>query len=142
MNKWDSYFIAVAKLTAELSYCEKLKVGAVAVRDNRIIATGFNGTLPGMDNCCEVEVFDSDSQQYVLQTKSETEHAERNLIAYAARNGIALKDATLYITHAPCIECAKSIINAGFKTVYWHSKYRSLDGLRFLQRFNISVSPL
>lgn len=140
--KWDNYFISVAKLTAQLSYCERLKVGAVAVRDKRIIATGFNGTLPGMDNCCEIEIFDEEINQNRLKTKDETEHAERNLIAYAARNGIALRDSSLYITHAPCIECAKSVINAGFNSVYWSDKYRNTDGLEFLKRFNIDVIHL
>lgn len=140
--KWDNYFISVAKLTAQLSYCERLKVGAVAVKDKRVIATGFNGTLPGMDNCCEIEIFDEEINQYRLKTKDETEHAERNLIAYAARNGIALKDSSLYITHAPCIECAKSVINAGFVSVYWSEAYRNTDGLEFLKRFNIDVIRL
>ena len=138
-ERWQKYFISVAELTAELSYCVRLKVGAVAVRDKRVICTGYNGTLPGMDNCCEIEIIDPVTKQPRLTTKDETEHAERNLIAHAARHGIALLDSSLFITHAPCMECAKAIVNAGFKNVYWRNIYRSPDGLELLQRHKIAT---
>lgn len=142
MDRWQNYFISVAELTAELSYCVKLKVGAIAVRDKRVICTGYNGTLPGMDNVCEIEVVDPETGLLVLKTKDETEHAERNLIAHAARHGIALGGSDLYITHAPCMECAKAIINAGFLNVYWRNVYRKSEGLDLLQRHKVSVCKL
>ena len=84
-DKWDKYFISVARLTAGLSYAKKLQVGAVAVKDKRIICTGYNGTLPGTDNCCEHEIKEWDhvnNKEIVrLKTKETVEHAERNLIA-------------------------------------------------------------
>lgn len=138
-DRWQKYFISVAELTAELSYCVRLKVGAVAVRDKRVICTGYNGTLPGMDNCCEIEIIDSVTGEKRLTTKDETEHAERNLIAHSARHGIALLDSSLFITHAPCMECAKAIVNAGFKDVYWRNIYRSPDGLLLLQKHGVST---
>lgn len=128
--------MSVACLTAGLSYCVKLKVGAVAVKDKRIICTGYNGTLPGMDNCCEIEIIGANGEK-ILKTKEETEHAERNLIGYSARHGIALLDASLFITHSPCTQCAKAIANAGFKEVYWREEFKSREGLLLLARFNI-----
>ena len=103
MDKWQNYFSQVADLTAELSYCVKLKVGAIAVKDRRIICTGYNGTLPGTDNCCEIEIKDTVTGLVTLKTEIETEHAERNLIAHAAKHGISLDGASLYITHSPCV---------------------------------------
>jgi len=142
MNKWHEYFISIAENTANLSYCVRLKVGAIAVRDKRIICTGYNGTLPGSDNCCEYTVFNNETKETELKTKDETEHAERNLIAYAAKHGIALNKSSLYITHAPCIDCAKAIINSGFTEVYWKHAYKSSSGLDLLHRYNISSAQL
>lgn len=131
MDKFDKYFLAVARLTAGLSYCKRLQVGAVAVRERRIICVGYNGTLPGQDNCCE------ELRNGRITTKDETEHAERNLVAYAARNGIALAGCELYITHTPCVECAKVIANAGFIRVYAAEFYRSNAGIELLERLGV-----
>jgi dCMP deaminase len=139
MDKWQYYFSQVADLTAELSYCEKLKVGAIAVKDRRIICTGYNGTLPGTDNCCEIEIIDDKTGFATLKTKIETEHAERNLVAHAAKHGIALNGASLYITHSPCIQCAKAIINSGFKEVYWKHMFKSDEGLKLLQSLGVAT---
>jgi dCMP deaminase len=137
MDKWQQYFSKVADLTAELSYCTKLKVGAIAVRDRRIICTGYNGTLPGTDNCCEIEVKDPETGIVTLKTRLETEHAERNLIAHAAKHGIALNQAELYITHAPCVQCAKAIINSGIIAVYWKNAFKTDEGLRLLNKIGV-----
>ena len=125
-QRWQYYFMDVALLTSQLSHCIKLKVGAIAVRERRIICTGFNGTLPGACNCCEEEV------DGVLKTKPDTEHAERNLIYHAARHGIALEGADLYVTHAPCVVCARAIIMAGIASVSYRHDYKSDAGLNLL----------
>ena len=136
-NRWDNYFMDLAVRSAQMSYCERLKVGAVAVRFRRPILTGWNGTSPGEDNCCEEtnkeRAEDGMSMIYSKVTKQEVNHAERNLIEFAAAEGISLRGCTLYITHAPCIECAKSIRNSGIAEVVWKDVYRSTDGLDHLK---------
>lgn len=141
-DKWDNYFISVAMLTASLSYCKRLRVGAIAVRDRRIICTGYNGTLPGTDNCCEEEIVDSLTNEVRLVTKNSTEHAERNLIAYAARIGVTLLDSNLYITHAPCEECARAVFNSGFKEVYYINAYKTEAGIKLLKKLGVYVCHL
>jgi len=140
-DKWSDYFMDIAKRTAQLSHCKKLQVGAIAVRDRRVICTGYNGMPPGADNCCEY-VVGHDALGPLLQTKPDVEHAERNLIAYAARQGIALLDAELYITHAPCIDCSRMIFNAGFTQVFWSEVYRCVQGLRYLEDRGLRVVHL
>jgi dCMP deaminase len=133
-DKWDKYFMTVARTTAELSYCVRLKVGAVAVRDNRIIAVGYNGTISGFDNRCEITVGYDEDDKPILLTLDTVEHAERNLIAFAAKHGIALAGCTLYITHAPCADCARAIINSGFTKLVYGEPYKTYAGLHMLQR--------
>lgn len=124
MDKWSRYFIDVAIRTAQLSHCQRLQVGAVAVKDKRIICVGFNGTPEHTDNCCELT--DGTTSPNVL-------HAEENLILYAAKNGIQLKNTTLYITHAPCINCARMAYGAGFDKIFFGVYYRDLSGIEFLE---------
>ena len=130
-TKWDLYFIELAELTAaKLSYCKLRKVGAIAVRDNRPLCNGYNGTLPGQENCCEQQIEDpSNAGKYFLVTKPNTEHAERNLIYYAARKGIALEGAILYCTDAPCEDCARAIISSGISKVFYRKDFKSAIGL-------------
>ena len=125
-NKRPNYFMSVAELTANLSHARLLKVGAVAVRDRRIICTGYNGTPEGSDNECEVEI------NGLLKTKDNVEHAERNLVYYAAKYGIRLKGAELYVTHAPCPDCARSLLLAGVSKVMWRYHHKNLDGIAIL----------
>jgi dCMP deaminase len=136
-DRKKAYFMRVAEETALLSHAVKLKVGAVAVRDNRIICTGYNGTGPGEDNCCEHRVWVpyvlSAGGQYVLKTKDNVTHAEKNLIDFAARKGIALEGAELFVTHSPCMACARSIANVGFTHVYYKTKFSHLEGLEYLE---------
>ena len=125
----------LAVRTAKMSHCERLKVGAVAVRYRRPILTGWNGTSAGEDNCCEEIWNDGETNcgcDYV-RTKLEVNHAERNLIEHAAAQGIALKGSTLYVTHAPCIECAKSIRNSGIVELVWKDVYRTDRGLSHMK---------
>ncbi|WOO41594.1 cytidine/deoxycytidylate deaminase family protein [Rubellicoccus peritrichatus] len=116
---WDEYFMATTFLIASRSACERLNVGCVLVSGgehrNRIIAAGYNGFLPGSPHLSRVR--DGHEQATV--------HAEQNAIADAARRGISVQGATAYITHFPCVNCAKIIIAAGVKAVKYHNDYRN-----------------
>lgn len=139
-QRWDDYFMDLAIRSAQMSYCERLKVGAVAVRDRRPILTGWNGTSPGEDNCCEENIegtYKLETMSWETRTKISVNHAERNLIEFAAREGIYLKGATLYITHAPCIECAKSIRNSGIVELVYKDIYRCDAGLQHLKNMKV-----
>ena len=131
LDKWTHYFFSVAKLTANLSSANRLKVGAVLVRDKRILLCGYNGTPSGMNNNCEDENND---------TRKEVLHAEENLILYAAKCGISLNNSTLFITHSPCMSCAKLIYGAGIRTIFYLEDYRTNDGLEFLRSVGIEVN--
>lgn len=133
INKYDETMLATAKLFSELSYCVKAKVGAIIVRDGRILATGYNGTVSGYDNCCEIEI------DGVLKTSPFTVHAEQNVISYCAKNGISTDGATMYITLSPCQLCAKLIVQAGIKRVVFLDLYKDTSGLKFLKDCNIEI---
>lgn len=134
--KFIRYFMDVAKLTANLSHANRLKVGAIIVKDNRIISIGYNGTPAGWDNNCEHEVNGK------LTTKDEVIHAEENAILKLARDGESGKGSTMYITHAPCIRCARLIYNAGVSSIYYEIPYRDTSGIDFLQKCGISVQKI
>lgn len=128
-QKFKEYFMNVAQLTANLSYAERLKVGAVLVRDKRILLCGYNGTPPGSDNQLEQDGI----------TKPDVSHAEENLIIYAAKNGISLKDTELFITHSPCPTCSRLIYGSGIKKIYYRECYRDKSGLDFLRKLGIKL---
>jgi dCMP deaminase len=130
----------VAGLTADLSYAKELKVGCVAVLTNRIICCGFNGRPPNRDNACELTTMKDG--EVVLITHPEVEHAEMNLITYAAKNGIALCGAYLYCTHSPCMRCARAIFNSGFTRLYFHEYFKNMDGLNFLEEMGVVYEQL
>ncbi len=121
---WDTYFMATALLIASRSNCERLRVGCVivssGVQKNRIIAAGYNGFLPGAPHSSRVR--DGHEQATV--------HAEQNAICDAARRGVSLEGATAYITHFPCINCAKIISAAGIRSIKYHSDYRNDELVR------------
>ena len=119
----------VAKTFANLSHAKRLNVGAIVVKDDRIISIGYNGMPSGWDNECEIE----------NRTKPEVLHAESNAIAKLARSNESGDGASLFITHSPCIECAKLIYQSGIKEVYFGENYRSTNGLDFLKASNINV---
>lgn len=116
---WDEYFMATALLMASRSSCERLHVGCVIVsggaHKNRIIAAGYNGFLPGAPHTSRLR--DGHEQATV--------HAEQNAIADAARRGVSLEGATVYITHYPCINCAKILAAAGIRQIKYHNDYRN-----------------
>ena len=118
----------MASIWAENSYCRRRKVGALLVKDKMIISDGFNGTPSGFDNICEDD--NDKTYPYVL-------HAEANAITKVARSNNSSDGATLYVTAAPCIECAKLIIQAGIKRVVFNEMYRLTDGLDLLKKANV-----
>ena len=113
-DRWIQYYVKVAKETALLSKAKKLQVGCVIVRDNRILSIGYNGTPSGWDNCCEENG----------KTKPEVLHAEANAITKLAKSNESGDGASIFVTHSPCIECAKLIYQSGIATVYYKNNYR------------------
>jgi len=147
-KKFIDYYMKIAEVTAGLSYAKRLQVGAVIVKDNQILATGYNGMPSGWENVCEYEeeILVSDLEKGnrlektgQLKTKPEVLHAETNAIAKVAQSTESSKDSTLFCTHAPCIECAKLIYQSGIITVYYKHEYRSDDGIKFLQLSGVNV---
>ena len=136
-SKYDRYFVDIAYRSAEMSYAKRLRVGAVITRDNRIISTGFNGSPPGHDNCCEIE-----TENGVLVSKKSTIHAEENAILFAARTGIPTENATIYCTHSPCFFCARLIVSAGIRSAIYSEKYRDDEGVQFLIDSDVAVVEL
>ncbi len=121
----------MARIWAENSYCVRRKVGALMVKDKRIISDGYNGTPSGFENVCEWES-DGKTKPYVL-------HAEANAITKIAKSSNSSLGATLYVTASPCIECAKLIIQAGITRVVYADKYHAMEGVELLHRANIEV---
>ena len=126
----DRRYIRMATIWAENSYCTRRQVGALIVKNQRIISDGYNGTPAGFENICEDE--NNVTKPYVL-------HAEANAITKIARSNNSSEGATLYVTASPCIECAKLIIQAGIKRVVYSEKYRLEDGLELLRKANVEV---
>ena len=135
-DKFISFYFDVAERTAQLSYAQRLKVGAVIVKDHRILSYGYNGTPAGFDNCCEIEINGD------LVTKPEVIHAEQNAILKLARHGDSSAGAILFITHAPCVDCAKLILQSGIKRVYYKKQYRSVHGIELLNSGGVEVIQL
>lgn len=127
-NQLDLRYLRMARIWAENSYCKRRQVGALIVKDKMIISDGYNGTPSGFDNVCEDA--DGHTFPYVL-------HAEANAITKVACSNNSSKGATLYVTAAPCIECAKLIIQAGITRVVFSELYRLADGLELLKQANV-----
>lgn len=125
----DGRYLRMARIWAENSYCKRRQVGALVVKDKRIISDGYNGTPSGFENQCEE---DDHTKPYVL-------HAEANAITKLARSANNSDGATLYVTASPCLECSKLIIQAGIKRVVYADRYRLEDGLQLLQRAGVEV---
>ena len=149
-QKWIDAFMDTAARFADLSSATRLKVGAVVVRDNRIISIGYNGTPAGWDNVCEEVVnvnpsdprYDYNHFTKELKTKKEVIHAEANAISKLAGSNESGLGSTMFITHAPCVDCAKLIYGAGIKNVYFRTQYRNTDGLTFLEKCGIIVDQV
>ena len=143
-QKWVDAFMDTAERFAQLSSAVRLQVGAVVVKDNRIISIGYNGMPAGWTNVCEEEIGHvlDDSGNIVetrTKTKDEVIHAEANAIIKLARDGESGNGSSLFCTHAPCIHCAKLIHGSGINTVYYRNPYRDDAGIKFLINCNIEV---
>jgi len=150
-QKWVEAFMDTAERFAQLSSAKRLQVGAVVVKDNRIISIGYNGMPAGWTNECEKRVYtltqpaeflDEDGSSYNVVTKDEVIHAEANAILKLARDGESGNGSSLFCTHAPCIHCAKLVHGAGIKKVYYRHSYRDTIGLDFLEKCNIEVEKI
>jgi dCMP deaminase len=130
----------MAERFSKLSYAERLKVGAIVVKDNRVISIGYNGTPEGWDNSCEEVVEVHEDGGVVTKTKEEVIHAEANAISKLAKDGESGKTASMFLTHAPCIQCAKLIYGAGINSVYYRNNYRDQVGIDFLNKCNVKVT--
>lgn len=144
-QKFIDYFCKIALETAQLSHARRLKVGAIIVKNDCIVSFGYNGTPSGWDNNCEYEVpekIDPDSGTITpatLVTKQEVLHAEMNCLSKVARSTLSSLDATMFCTHAPCIDCAKMIYQSGIKSVYYISGYRTEQGIDFLNKTGVEI---
>jgi dCMP deaminase len=128
---WDEYFISTALLISSRSSCERLKVGCVIVKDKRVISSGYNGHLPGEEHISII----------VDNHEQTTVHAECNAIADCANRGVSCKDATIYVTHHPCINCFKVIVAAGIKHIKYLNDYKNDDIIYKLSN-NIKIEKL
>ena len=134
-------YMKTAKIFAELSHARRLHVGAIVVKDDRIISIGYNGMPAGWDNNCEDKVWDK-TGDYELKTKPEVLHAESNAISKLARSSESGDGATMFITHAPCMECSKLIYQSGIKKVYFGQAYRDTSGVEFLNKCKVIVEQI
>ena len=123
----------VAETYASLSSAKRLQVGAIVVKDNRVISIGYNGMPSGWDNVCEDDNYKS---------KPEVLHAETNAIAKLARSNESGSGAAMFVTHAPCLDCAKLIFQSGISKVYYRNTYRESFGIDFLEKSNIDVEQI
>ena len=131
--KFINYYMDIAKRTAELSSAVRLQVGAIIVKNDRVVSIGYNGTPSGWTNVCEDESF---------KTKPEVIHAEANAIAKLAKSTESGEGAVMFLTHAPCMDCAKQIYTAGIRKVFFDNQYRSMDGVVFLNKCNVEVEQI
>lgn len=165
-SKFKELYRDIAYRVAKLSYARRLQVGAIVVKDDRIISMGYNGMPAGWDNNCEDIVFDPEAggwlspeefnsmypfegkfringqeidARYGLKTKPEVLHAESNALAKLAKSNDSGDGADLFVTHAPCIECAKLIFQSGIRRVFYSENYRDDSGVKFLKQSGVEV---
>lgn len=136
-QKWVDAFMDTAERFAQLSSAKRLQVGAVVVKDNRITSIGYNGTPAGWDNTCEFRYANPQSHIAEDVTKKEVIHAEANAISKLAKSSESGEGSSIFITHAPCVDCAKLIYGAGINHVYYRNSYRDTSGLEFLTKCGI-----
>jgi dCMP deaminase len=130
-----------AQTFAELSHARRLHVGAIVVKNDRIISIGYNGMPAGWDNNCEDTIQHSDDT-VTLKTKPEVLHAETNAIAKLAKSNESGMGATMFITHAPCLDCAKLIYQSGISSVLYRDAYRDTSGITFLKKSGVEIEQL
>ena len=138
-EKFIKAYMDTAKIFAELSHARRLHVGAIIVKDDRIISIGYNGMPAGWDNNCEEVIEQHEDGGQILKTRPEVLHAESNAIAKLAKSSDSGAGADMFITHAPCMECAKLILQSGIRNVYFGMAYRDDSGVNFLRKSGVTV---
>ena len=136
--KFKRYFMGIAELTGQLSHARRLKVGAVVVKDDRVISIGYNGMPAGWDNNCEQDVFQQDGTMG-LKTRPEVLHAEMNCLMKVAQSTESSTDSVMFTTHAPCMDCAKAIFQSGIRQIFYREPYRDDSGIQFLKTSGVGV---
>lgn len=132
-KRYDRAYLRLAESWSKLSHCKRKQVGAIIVKDNIIISDGYNGTPAGFDNCCEDE--NGVTHWYVL-------HAEANAILKVAKSTNNCKDATLYLTHSPCKDCSKLVLQSGIKRLVYKESYKDTSGITFLQNAGLEIEQI
>ena len=153
-QKFVDAHMAAAEVYSKLSSAKRLQFGCVVVKDNTIIGIGYNGMPSGWTNDCEYKVYanewsidnneweyqeEDSGNPYNLKTKSEVLHAETNALAKIAQSTNSSEGASLFVTHAPCLDCAKLIYQSGIKSVFYRNSYRDEKGIDFLTKCNLEV---
>ena len=146
-DRFVQFYLEVADRVSQLSRARRLQVGSVIVKDHRILSYGYNGTPAGFDNNCEDEVVIEINgvammdipENRELKTKPEVIHSEINAILKVAKSHDSTEDATMFLTHSPCMECAKAILQSGIKKLYFRIDYRSHEGVELLRRGGVVV---
>ena len=151
-QKYLDAHMKAAEVYSQLSSARRLQVGCVVVKDNTIIGIGYNGMPSGWDNDCEKRSYinidpkwqylDEDGSTYSLVTRPEVLHAESNSLAKIARSTNSSEGASVFVTHAPCLDCAKMMYQAGINSVYYRNSYRDNSGVDFLKECNIEVEQI
>jgi len=144
-DKFINAYMDVAERFAQLSSARRLHVGAIVVKDDRIISIGYNGMPAGWDNNCELEIYEDtgdDEPEVILKTRPEVLHAETNAIAKLAKSNESGMGATMFITHAPCLDCAKLIYQSGISSVLYRDAYRDTSGITFLEKSKVVVTQV
>jgi dCMP deaminase len=144
-DKFINAYMDVAERFAELSSARRLHVGAIVVKDDRIISIGYNGMPSGWDNDCEYEIYEDngdDEPITILKSRPEVLHAETNAIAKLAKSNESGMGATMFITHAPCLDCAKLIYQSGISSVLYRDAYRDTSGITFLEKSKVVVTQV
>lgn len=133
---WDNYFMDMARMAATRATCPRAQVGCVLVRDNRILATGYNGSPTGFDHCTDVGCL------MVENHCTRALHAEQNAIIQCALHGVSSKGATCFVTHFPCVVCAKMLINAGVWRVVYLNDYANARGDEFFKWAKVQIEQM
>jgi dCMP deaminase len=139
----DAY-MKTAETFAECSTARRLHVGAIVVKEDRIISIGYNGMPSGWDNNCEDEVIVEMDEKFIktLITKPEVLHAETNAIAKLAKSNESGLGSIMFVTHTPCLECAKLVYQSGINTVYYRNTYRDESGIQFLEKAGVKIEKI
>ena len=135
-------YMEIAEIVSKQSSAKRLQVGAIVVKDDRVISIGYNGMPAGWTNECEEVIEQHEDGGQVTRTKDEVIHAEANAIAKLAKSSESGDGAEMFLTHAPCIHCAKQIYTAGIKKVYYRNTYRDEMGVEFLKMCNVKVEKI